>query len=612
VRLGNLKEALSKVKANYDDLALQLPEEYSVGWGHLPWLTAEGPLTKVVEALNESIDKNLDMSVVTTLVSECNTLKTDALEAGLKITAPIVEHADEAMMAGHELNEKRKKAEESLRLALQVQFEPAKASKATAVPAASRIRKVLREAQCQSVFEKVLMEARIHEKNVLNHTCVHGIKKAIGDADWRGLPALIQQADDLTIQDDIVQTAREHVAAAEQDGQPLIEVAEDGNFLKEGGPFGTVTWRNNLYYELVLPGDEDEGRQVDVDIFVTDTQEHGSMHLHVCGNDAKVEDMLLGYNHFLLPGFTVEAEQKGMHMVRISMTLTVGKRYYLVPSLVEELVVEAAPDHGRRVNPVGFVESSRPGTYRISAAAFADLKLTRCGLDSEEWAQYSVFDDAWSSDEKSAGGPRGSKEPNRMWYRNTEYRIYNGSSAELDLAHIKEMENQSSEQIEKVYEARKSVINAHTDIPVNTAPRRSSLAGGTQRASVALAAARAKPKKPPRAWKERTVFCVVLKASSAEDRGDQVPAETCVIRNNDENEVFKNVFASVMTNAVNHQVMAYASGSLEICATFAVDQDGKPIFIVPALHKFGLVGKFKLEIYATGPFQIDRVPGPGF
>jgi hypothetical protein len=582
-RLKDIEAGILKVKHSCEALNMQPPTEMSVALAHVPWLKLEPGIIQGTKRLNELIGKNADMSSITTQVTDLNTALAEAFEAGLTVSSAAAAAARKAMDAAQELNDHRSKAEAELRAMLQERK-------------AARIRKTLIFARSQRVFEKILMETRIHEREMLQQECLSKLAEAQQAGDAELVTALVAQADRLLIMNDLVVECRNSLLN-------VSEVGFEGLFPEHAGPFGSVTWRENCTYELAIKGEEEKT----VHVFLTDTEEHDEMDMHVVTNSPEIEDMLQGYNHFLLPGSSVVTEGYGLHMVRLEFRAEPGKRYFVVPSLRD-----ASEEASARASRVGHVEAKTHGTFRISAACATGgaLSFVQCGTAEEEFVKHEFFESDWNAHDKSEGGPRGPKEPNRFWYRNPQLRLYVGGN--LDASHLQRLQTRTEEDIEaEADKSKEEQSKKHAESSSLTlekqATKRSSFMGASRQSLVEKRALMNKRKSRP--FEEGTVFCVILRASSTAKRSE-APAEVTVVRNNASNGSFQNPYARVINNAINHAVITYADGSSEICASFLSkpDRDPRPYFIVPALSAARESGRFSLQILATGKFKMERVP----
>jgi hypothetical protein len=584
-RLKAIEAGILDVKHASEALNTQPPTEMSVALAHVPWLKLEPAIVSLTAELNSLIDQNADMSAITTKVTTLNTALAEAFEAGLTVKSAAAGNARLAMDAAQELNHHRSTAEGELRAMLQEK-------------SAARIRKCLVFARQQRVFEKILMEARIHERSILQQECLSKLEEAKQAGDTELMAALVAQADNLLIMSDLVSESRSLL-------KDIDEVGFEGLFPEHAGPFGSVTWRENCVYELSVKGEEEQT----VHVFLTDTQEHDDMSLHVVTNSSEIEDFLYGYNSFLLPGFSVVAESSGLHMVRLDFRAEPGKRYFVVPSLAED---QTAAARRASTKKVGHVETSVHGTFRVSAACMrrGDLNFIQCGSIEEEFVKHEEFEGTWTAEDKTEGGPKGAKEPNRFWYRNPEFRLYVGSHH--DILQLQKMQSRSELEIEeeadrkKEEQSKKHAESSSLSLE-KQATKRSSFMGSSRQTLVNKRALMNQRKSRP--FEEGTVFCCILRAWSPSEK-DMVPAEASVIRNNASNGSYQNPYARVIANAINHNVITYADGSLEICATFMTkpDRDTRPYFIVPALSEAKKAGRFTLQILATGKFIVERVP----
>ena len=346
-----------------------------------------------------------------------------------------------------------------------------------------------------------------------------------------------------------------------------------------------------------------------VNIFLTDTQEHDDMSVHVVTNTPEIEEFLDGYNHFLLPGSSVVSESCGLHMVRLMFRAEPGKRYFVVPSLTADYSAQQ-----KMKKKVGHVDAKIHGTFRVSAACPSGGKLSfvQCGFIKEEFSQDAEFDGVWSPEEKNQGGPKGPSEPNRFWYRNPQFRLYVGDHH--DVTDLNKMETQTEREIEEEEErkkaeaARKHAESASLTMEGSPTSKRGS-GFGASTASIRKKRDAMNARKP-RPYEEGTVFCCILRASTPAHKHEAL-SEVSVVRNHPANSAFKNPYARVIPNAINHAITTYADGSLEICATFVAKldkDDPRPYFILPALSAAKQGGRFTLQVLATGKFTIERVP----
>jgi len=196
------------------------------------------------------------------------------------------------------------------------------------------------------------------------------------------------------------------------------------------------------------------------------------------------------------------------------------------------------------------------------------------------------------------------------WYRNPEFRLYVGGSH--DRYRLEALQGRTEEEIVVEEEKKKEELSlkaASSDkISLEKqSTKRGSFMGASRQTLVQKRAQKNARKARP--YEEGTVFCCVLRAWSPADQF-HAPTEVSVIRNNESNGSFQNPYARVIQNSINHSVITYADGSLEICATFMAksEKDARPYFIVPALSKARRPGRFTLQVHATGKFVVERVP----
>merc|ERR1739848_191216 len=107
-------------------------------------------------------------------------------------------------------------------------------------------------------------------------------------------------------------------------------------------------------------------------------------------------------------------------MVDLTLWIPRGRRLGAVPSV--------------RADPNTYHEkprNMREGKFALSCVcAGRQVDLAKAG--NEPWTHKEQHRGEWSVVSKTAGGPRGPREPLHDWYRNPQFRVYVGEQTDMD------------------------------------------------------------------------------------------------------------------------------------------------------------------------------------